>query len=69
VNDAGKVLERAIECWRTPEAEIPATGKELDFPFVGVFRVDDGKIASIRIYYDQVEVFTQLGLMPGANAG
>ena len=31
---------------RTPEAEIPATGKELDFPFVGVFRVDDGKIAS-----------------------
>jgi steroid delta-isomerase-like uncharacterized protein len=55
--------------WRTPEAEIPATGKGLDFPFVGVSRVDDGKIASIRIYYDQVEVFTQLGLMPGANAG
>ena len=54
--------------WRTPEAEIPATGKELDFPFVGVFRVDDGKIASIRIYYDQVEVFTQLGLLPGATA-
>jgi steroid delta-isomerase-like uncharacterized protein len=54
--------------WRTPETEIPATGKELDFPFVGVFRVDGGKIASIRIYYDQVEVFTQLGLMPGATA-
>ena len=52
--------------WRTPDAEIPATGKELDFPFVGVFRVERGKISSIRIYYDQVEVFTQLGLMPRA---
>jgi steroid delta-isomerase-like uncharacterized protein len=52
--------------WRTPDAEIPATGKELDFPFVGVFQVEGGKISSIRIYYDQVEVFTQLGLMPGA---
>ena len=46
-------------------AEIPATGKTFDFPFVGIFQVRDGKISSIRIYYDQVEVLTQLGLMPG----
>ena len=53
---------------RNPDgAEVPATGKKLDFPFVGVFRVEDGKISSIRIYYDQIEVFTQLGLMPGAT--
>jgi len=50
--------------WRTPDAEIPATGRTLDFRFAGVFRVAGGKISSIRIYYDQVEVFTQLGLMP-----
>jgi steroid delta-isomerase-like uncharacterized protein len=55
--------------WRNPDgAEIPATGKKLDFPFVGVFRVEDGKIRSIRIYFDQVEVFTQLGLMPGTSS-
>jgi steroid delta-isomerase-like uncharacterized protein len=55
--------------WRTSDgAEIPATGKKLDFPFVGVFRVENGKISSIRIYYDQMEVFTQLGLMPGATS-
>ena len=55
--------------WRNPDgAEIPATGKKLDFPFVGVFRVDNGKISSIRLYYDQIEVFTQLGLMPGATS-
>ena len=52
---------------RNPDgAEIPATGKSFDFPFVGVFRVENGKITSIRIFYDQVDVFTQLGLMPGA---
>jgi hypothetical protein len=33
-----------------------------------VFRVDNGKISSIRLYYDQIEVFTQLGLMPGATS-
>jgi steroid delta-isomerase-like uncharacterized protein len=55
--------------WRSPDgAEIPATGKKLDFPFVGVFRVENGKISSIRLYYDQIEVFTQLGLMPGATS-
>jgi steroid delta-isomerase-like uncharacterized protein len=51
--------------WRNPDgAEVPATGKKLDFPFVGIFRVEDGKISSIRIYYDQIEVLAQLGLMP-----
>jgi steroid delta-isomerase-like uncharacterized protein len=54
---------------RTPDgAEVPATGKRFDFPFVAVFRVQSGKIRSIRIYYDQVEVLVQLGLMPGASA-
>ena len=52
--------------WRNPDGvEIPATGRTLDFPFVGVFRVEDGKISSIRLFYDQVEVLAQLGLMPG----
>ena len=56
--------------WRSPNGvEIPATGKTVDFPFVGVFQVREGKISSIRIHYDQVEVLTQLGLMPGAQAG
>jgi steroid delta-isomerase-like uncharacterized protein len=56
--------------WRSPDGvEIPATGRSLDFPFVGVFRVENGKISAIRIYYDQIEVLTQLGLMPGAASG
>ncbi len=52
---------------RTPDGvEVPATGKRFDFPFVGIFRFRGGKIRSIRIYYDQLELFAQLGLMPGA---
>lgn len=47
--------------------EVPATGKQFDFPFVGIFRVHGGKIQSIRIYYDQIDLFTQLGLMPAAS--
>jgi steroid delta-isomerase-like uncharacterized protein len=43
---------------------IPATGKPFDFPFVAVFRVQSGKISSIRIYYDQMQLLMQLGLIP-----
>ena len=49
-------------------AEVPPTGTSLDFPFVGVFRVENGKVNSIRIYFDQIEVFVQLGLMPQATS-
>jgi len=56
--------------WRSPDGvEIPATGRSLDFPFVGVFRVENGKISAIRIYYDQMEVLAQLGMMPAAATG
>ena len=51
---------------RSPDGmEVPATGKPFDFSFVGIFEVDAGKIRSIRIYYDQLEIFAQLGLLPG----
>src|SRR6478609_4247784 len=36
---------------RSPDGvEVPPTGKRFDFPFVGIFRVERGKISSIRIY-------------------
>jgi len=37
-------------------------------PFVGVFTVTGGKISSIRLYYDQLAVFAQLGLLPAAGS-
>lgn len=48
--------------------DIPATGKPFDFPFAAFFHVRNGKISSIRIYYDQMELLMQLGLIPGPSA-
>ena len=67
VAEEGRYTGTHTGTWRSPNGvEIPATGKSLDFAFSAIFRVENGKIASIRIYYDQVEVLTQLGLMPAA---
>jgi ketosteroid isomerase-like protein len=43
---------------------LPPTGRTLDLPYCDVFRVADGKIVEHRVYFDQVDVLTQLGLMP-----
>ena len=49
-------------------AEVPPTGRKFEFPFVGIFRVEGGKIRSIDIYYDQFDLFMQLGLLPRQEA-
>jgi hypothetical protein len=41
----------------------------MDLPFSAIFRVENGKITSIRLYYDQLELLTQLGLMPSPTQG
>ncbi len=65
VVEEGRYTGTHTGTWRNPGgAEIPPTCKSLDFPFSAIFRVENGKIVSIRLYYDQLEVLTQLGLMP-----
>jgi steroid delta-isomerase-like uncharacterized protein len=49
-----------------PAGEIPATHRHLDGRGVQVMRVDGDKIAEVHLYFDQVEVLTQLGVMPAA---
>jgi steroid delta-isomerase-like uncharacterized protein len=50
---------------RTPDGQtIPATGRSLSVPYVEVFDVEDDHVASTRLYFDQAELLTQLGLMP-----
>jgi steroid delta-isomerase-like uncharacterized protein len=43
---------------------IPATGRTLVGRFAEVFTIRDGLIRSDRMYFDQVELLVQLGLMP-----
>jgi steroid delta-isomerase-like uncharacterized protein len=56
----------------TPDGQvIPATGRSLSVPYVEVFDMEADHVASTRLYFDQAELLTQLGLMPapeGATA-
>ena len=49
-----------------PGGEIPATHRHLSGRGVQIMKVEGGKIADVRLYFDQVDVLTQLGIMPAA---
>ena len=49
------------------EGEISPTGKPIDLRFADFFRVSDGKIVEHRVYWDQAELLTQLGVGPGGD--
>ncbi|HLH58620.1 MAG TPA: ester cyclase [Streptosporangiaceae bacterium] len=52
-----------------PAGEIPATGRPFDGRFCGVYEFDQGRIVGFHLYFDQVDVMTQLGLMPRLPGG
>jgi steroid delta-isomerase-like uncharacterized protein len=47
-----------------PGGDVPATGRRLVGRGIEAIRVVDGKIVEDHLYFDQVQVLTQLGLMP-----
>jgi steroid delta-isomerase-like uncharacterized protein len=48
----------------SPTGAIPATHKKVVGYGVQILRVEDGKIAEARIYFDQLDQLSQLGLLP-----
>ena len=48
----------------TPAGEIPPTNRRLRGRGVQLLRVEGETVADTRLYFDQVQVLTQLGLMP-----
>jgi steroid delta-isomerase-like uncharacterized protein len=50
----------------SPTGEIPPTNRRLKGRGVQLVRVDGDEVADTRLYFDQVQVLTQLGLMPEA---
>ena len=48
----------------SPAGEIPATNRRLNGRGVQLFKVDGDVVTDTRVYFDQVQVLTQLGLMP-----
>ena len=47
-----------------PAGDIPATHRRLNGRGVQIFRVEGDAVVDTRLYFDQVQVMTQLGLMP-----
>lgn len=50
----------------TPGGTIAATGKSVEVPIVDVYEVRNGKIVAQRGYFDNLDLMTQLGLIPAA---
>jgi len=49
---------------QSPMGEIPPTNRPLKGRSVQIFRVEGDVVVDTRLYFDQVQVLTQLGLMP-----
>jgi predicted ester cyclase len=47
-----------------PAGDIPATHRRLNGRGVQIFRVENDAVVDTRLYFDQVQILTQLGLMP-----
>jgi len=45
-------------------SELPPTGKRVEVPGMEVVRLRDGKITANNLYYDNLAVAAQLGLLP-----
>lgn len=52
------------ETFSGPAGDIPATGRKLEGRVVDVIRIEDGKVAEVNLYFDQLDILTELGLMP-----
>lgn len=49
-----------------PMGDFPATGKAVQAPFLGMFRIESGRIAELWVEWDNVAMLTQLGLFPSS---
>lgn len=47
-----------------PMGDIPATGKAVSSPFLGMLRLQDGMIHEMWVEWDNLAMMAQMGLMP-----
>lgn len=47
-------------------AGIPATGRRVDYPLVGVFEFEDDRLVCERVYFDSAAILRQIGVLPEA---
>jgi predicted ester cyclase len=54
--------------FHSPQGDIPASGNRVALRFASVRLIRDGKVASERLYFDQLEFLQQIGALPAAQA-
>ncbi|HSG81763.1 MAG TPA: ester cyclase [Gemmatimonadota bacterium] len=47
-----------------PLGEYPATGRSVEFVFLSIFRIEEGRIAELWVEWDNLAMLAQLGLYP-----
>jgi steroid delta-isomerase-like uncharacterized protein len=47
----------------TPTGPVPPTGKSVNLPGIEVYEVQNGKVTSLRTYFDAATMMRQLGLL------
>lgn len=52
-----------------PQGDIPATNRRLNGRGAQALEVRDGMISEVRLYFDEVQLLTQLGLMTAQAPG
>jgi ketosteroid isomerase-like protein len=52
---------------RGPAGDLAPTGRHVDGRYSGVYEFEDGKISSFHLFFDQVDMLTQLGISPAAG--
>jgi predicted ester cyclase len=62
--EEGKFSGTQTGTLRSPGGDVPPTGRRVDVPYSVIYRLENDKITSVHLYFDQVELLTQLGLMP-----
>jgi predicted ester cyclase len=60
----GRFLGTHTGVMRTPTGEVPATGKQVEFRWMASCEVHGDELVSEHLYFDQLELLGQLGLLP-----
>jgi ketosteroid isomerase-like protein len=48
---------------RAPGGDLPATGRRVSVPFINIGENDGERFTDFGVYFDQVELLTQLGVV------
>jgi len=62
--DMVAVRARYIGTQTGPMGPFPPTGMRMELPFIGILRVEDGKIVEMWVEWDNLNALTQLGHFP-----